>query len=216
MSENVPVKRTMPGMPVSAADAQKQGLSIFMTPEESLNITKGELAQSFKQRVASAQQQLAMNYMANHPEGAPALDTQTPDAELSGKAAMVMATWLEEHPDFAQQYTIEQAAFNGKSRQLDTEIAQYKSVQEQKSRDVMKFDKLGQKEAMQEAGIAAGNAKKAFENHFRLEPACASLAALHDLQLSRRTRRSFRSDRGLHSCLTACCSTCRGKDVHGC
>ena len=165
MSENVPVKRTMPGMPVSAADAQKQGLSIFMTPEESLNITKGELAQSFKQRVASAQQQLAMNYMANHPEGAPALDTQTPDAELSGKAAMVMATWLEEHPDFAQQYTIEQAAFNGKSRQLDTEIAQYKSVQEQKSRDVMKFDKLGQKEAMQEAGITlyGGNTGSADE-----------------------------------------------------
>ena len=102
MSENVPVKRTMPGMPVSAADAQKQGLSIFMTPEESLNITKGELADSFKQRVASAQQQLAMSYMANHPEGAPALDTQTPESELTDKAALVTAEWFDAHPDFAQ------------------------------------------------------------------------------------------------------------------
>ena len=148
MSENVPIKRTMPGMPVSAADAQKQGLSIFMTPEESLNITKGELADSFKQRVAEAQQQIAMSYVANHPEGTPALDTQTPDAELTDKAARVTAEWFESHPDFAQQFTIEQAAVNGKIRQLDMEIAQAKSVQEQKSRDVMKFDKLGQKEAM--------------------------------------------------------------------
>ena len=164
MSENVPIKRTMPGMPVSAADAQKQGLSIFMTPEESLNITKGELADSFKQRVAEAQQQIAMSYVANHPEGTPALDTQTPDAELTDKAARVTAEWFESHPDFAQQFTIEQAAVNGKIRQLDMEIAQAKSVQEQKSRDVMKFDKLGQKEAMQQAGIAAGNAKKAADD----------------------------------------------------
>ena len=164
MSENIPVKRIMPGMPVSVADAQKQGLNIFITPEESLNITKGVLPDSFKQRVTQGQQTISMNYMANHPEGAPALDTQTPDAELSGKAALVTAEWFEAHPDFAQQYTIEQAAFNGKCRQLDTEIAQAKSLQEQKSRDVMKFDKLGQKEAMQQAGVAAGNAKKAAED----------------------------------------------------
>ena len=149
MSENVPVKRTMPGMPISVADAQKQGLSIFITPEESLNITKGELPDSFKQRIASAQQSLAMSYMANHPEGAPALDTETPESELTNKAALVTAQWFEDHPDFAQQFTIEQAAVNGKLRQLDIDIAQAKSVQEQKSRDVMKFDKLGQIPQMQ-------------------------------------------------------------------
>ena len=165
MSENVPVKRTMPGMPISAADAQKQGLSMFITPEESLNITKGELPNSFKQRIADAQQQLAMSYMSSHPEGAPALDTETPESELTQKAALVTAEWFDAHPDFAQQFTIEQAAVNGKIRQLDMEIAQAKSVQEQKSRDVMKFDKLGQKEAMQQAGIAAGTAKQAAENN---------------------------------------------------
>ena len=161
MSENIPVKRTMPGMPVSIADAQKQGLNIFITPEESLNITKGVLPDSFKQRVTQGQQTLCNNYLTNHPEGAPALDTTTPDAELTNKAAAVTADWFEAHPDFAQQFTIEQAAVNGKIRQLEMEIAQAKSVQEQQSRDVMKFDKLGQKDAMQQAGIAAGNAKKA-------------------------------------------------------
>lgn len=164
MSENNQVKRSMPGAPVSAAEAAKQGLYIFITPEESLNITKGELPDSFKQRVSSAQQTISINYMTNHPEGAPALDTQTPDEELTKKAALVTADWFEAHPDFAQQFTIEQAAFNGKSRQLDMEIAQAKSVQEQNSRDVMKFDKLGNKERMQAAGVAAGNAKKAAEN----------------------------------------------------
>ena len=164
MSENIPVKRTAPGMPVSVADAQKQGLNIFITPEESLNITKGELPDSFKQRVTQGQQTLCTNYLTNHPEGAPALDTTTPDAELTNKAASVTAEWFEKHPDFAQQFTIEQAAVNGKIRQLEMEIAQAKSVQEQNSRDVMKFDKLGQKDAMQQAGIAAGNAKKAADS----------------------------------------------------
>lgn len=165
MSENNQVvKRPIAGAPISAAEAAKFGLFIYITPEESLNITKGELPDSFIQRVNSAQQTLSMNYMANHPEGAPAVDNQTPDAELTNKAALVTAQWFDEHPDFAQQFTIEQAAVNGKIRQIDTEIAQAKSVQEQNSRDVMKFDKLGQKDAMQQAGIAAGNAKKAAED----------------------------------------------------
>ena len=164
MSENNPVKRAIPGAPISAAEAASLGLFIYITPEESLNITKGELPDSFKQRVSSAQQSISMNYMANHPEGAPAVDNQTPDSELTNKAASVTAEWFGNHPDFAQQFTIEQAAFNGKSRQLDSEIAQAKSAQEQNSRDVMKFDKLGNKEAMQAAGIAAGNAKKAAED----------------------------------------------------
>ena len=164
MAENDQVKRSLPGAPIAATDAARQGLYIYMTPEESLNITKGEMADSFKQRVASAQQTIVMNYLSQHPEGAPAIDTQTPDSELTQKAALVTADWFEQHPDFAQQFTIEQAAVNGKIRQLDVEIAQAKSVQEQKSRDVMKFDKLGQKEQMQAAGVAAGNAKKAAED----------------------------------------------------
>lgn len=151
----------IPGAPLSPMDAQRLGASIYMTPEESALIDKGSIPDSFKARVASAQQQLSIKYLTEHPEGAPALDTTTPDADIAAKASEVLGKWLNDHVDFGQQYTIEGKAYIGKQRALDLEIAQARSVQEQQSREVMKFDKLGNKEAMQAAGVAAGNAKKA-------------------------------------------------------
>ena len=154
----------IPGAPLSPMDAQRLGASIYVTPEENAEISKGIVPDSFKERVASAQQQLSINYLTQHPEGAPALDTTTPDSELYDKATPLIGEWINNHIDFGQQYTIETNATQNRIRVLAAEIAQYKSVQEQNSRDVMKFDKLGNKEAMQAAGVAAGNAKKAADS----------------------------------------------------
>ncbi len=153
----------IPGAPISTADAQRLGAFIYITPEEYASINNGTIPDSFKTRVATAQQQLSVRFLTEHPEGAPALDTSTPDSELAGKASALASAWITNHVDFGQQYMIEGNAVKNRLRVLDTEIAQAKSVQEQQSREVMKFDKLGQKEAMQQAGIAAGNAKKAAE-----------------------------------------------------
>ena len=165
MSENNQVRRPsiVPGAPLSPMDAQRLGALIYMTPEESAVIAKGSMPDSFKARVTTAQQQICNNFLLQHPEGAPALDTTTPDAELAGKASSISGKWLNDHIDFGQQFTIEGSAVMNRLRALDAEIAQNKSIQEQNSRDVMKFDKLGNKEAMQAAGVAAGNAKKAVE-----------------------------------------------------
>lgn len=158
---NANVNRAItPGTPISDMDASRLNLLIYANLEESQAMLQGILTDSLKNKVTSAQQQIVNSYFNTHPEGAPQLDTVTPDSELKAKAEPLSAKWYEEHSDFAQQHEIEKRIVAGKYAVLDKEQSQAKAAQQLNSNNVMTFDKLGKKEEMQAAGVAAGNAKK--------------------------------------------------------
>lgn len=165
MADNNPNIRPAitPGAAISDMDANRLNLLIYVNPEESQAISQGVLPDSFKNKVASAQQQIVNTYLSMHPEGAPQLDTVTPDSELKAKAEPLSAKWFAEHPDFAQQYKIESNVVTQKYNILYNQQANAKSVELQKSNAVMMYDKMGNRKEMQAAGIAAGNAKKQYE-----------------------------------------------------
>ena len=165
MADNNPNIRPVitPGAAISDMDANRLNLLIYVNPDESQTITQGSLPESLKNKVASAQQQIVNTYLSMHPEGAPQLDTVTPDSELKAKAEPLSAKWFAEHPDFAQQYKIESNVVTQKYNILYNQQANAKAVELQKSNAVMMYDKMGNRKEMQAAGIAAGNAKKQYE-----------------------------------------------------